>query len=81
MYIHKLTVPSTVEDRQSSLDQMGGAQNTGILALQESKRQLAQAALSGGKVDKKMKLTLEDMLKLFRGGVHGDAEVSDEDED
>ncbi|KAI0039548.1 hypothetical protein FA95DRAFT_1684246 [Auriscalpium vulgare] len=51
--IYKLTIAKTVEER--------------ILALQESKRALASAALSGDKV-KNMKLGLDDLLALFRPG-------------
>jgi hypothetical protein len=47
--VYKLTVKGTVEER--------------ILALQEKKRELANAAIEGRKGA--MKLTLQDMLKLF----------------
>ncbi len=47
--VFKLTVKGTVEER--------------ILALQEKKRELANAAIEGRKGA--MKLTLQDMLKLF----------------
>lgn len=51
MNIYKLTIEETIEQR--------------ILDLQESKRQLAAAALSGDKI-KNSKLGLEDILALFR---------------
>ncbi|KAI0058318.1 hypothetical protein BV25DRAFT_1830155 [Artomyces pyxidatus] len=51
--IYKLTIEKTVEER--------------ILTLQEQKRALAAAALSGDKV-KNMKLGLEDLMALFRPG-------------
>jgi len=55
--IFKLSIPDTVEER--------------ILELQEKKRALAAAALSGDKV-KNMNLRMEDLMALFRGGDHGD---------
>ncbi|KAJ7632980.1 SNF2 family N-terminal domain-containing protein [Roridomyces roridus] len=60
--IFKLKIDATVEDR--------------ILDLQEKKRELAKAALSGDKI-KNMKLGMEDLLALFRPG----ARDEDEDED
>jgi hypothetical protein len=48
--IYKMTVKDTVEER--------------ILDLQEKKRQLADATIEGK--TKATKLTMEDMLKLFR---------------
>ncbi|KAJ7681794.1 SNF2 family N-terminal domain-containing protein [Mycena rosella] len=51
--IFKLKIDNTVEDR--------------ILALQDKKRELARAALSGDKI-KNMKLGMEDLLALFRPG-------------
>ncbi|KAK7040722.1 hypothetical protein VNI00_009628 [Paramarasmius palmivorus] len=51
--IYKLKVDETVEDR--------------ILELQEKKRELARAALSGDKI-KNMRLGMEDLLALFRPG-------------
>jgi len=51
--IYKLTIEKTVEER--------------ILALQESKRALAAAALGGDKI-KNLKLGLEDLMALFRPG-------------
>ncbi|KAI0320422.1 SNF2 family N-terminal domain-containing protein [Amylostereum chailletii] len=59
--IYKLTIEKTVEER--------------ILHLQEQKRQLANAALSGDKF-KNSKLAMEDVLALFRSGGR-----DDEDED
>ncbi|KAI6041557.1 SNF2 family N-terminal domain-containing protein [Pisolithus marmoratus] len=50
--IYKLMIPDTVETR--------------ILQLQDAKRQLATAALSGDKL-KNMKLGMDDLLALFRG--------------
>ncbi|KAJ7911747.1 P-loop containing nucleoside triphosphate hydrolase protein [Mycena leptocephala] len=49
--IYKLKIDNTVEDR--------------ILALQDRKRELARAALSGDKI-KNMKLGMDDLLALFR---------------
>ena len=57
--IFKLTIENTVEER--------------ILTLQEQKRGLAAAALSGDKM-KNMKLGLEDLMALFRHGGHDDEE-------
>ena len=51
--IYKLTVANTVENR--------------ILELQEKKRALAAAALSGDKI-KGNKLGMDDLLALFRPG-------------
>jgi SNF2 family DNA or RNA helicase len=51
--IYKLTIENTVEER--------------ILALQNSKRALATAALSGDRL-KNLKLGLEDLMALFRPG-------------
>ncbi|OAX34772.1 hypothetical protein K503DRAFT_774190 [Rhizopogon vinicolor AM-OR11-026] len=59
--IFKLTIPETVEER--------------ILELQEKKRELAKAALSGEKM-KNMKLGMDDLLALFRPGAQ-----QDDDED
>ncbi|KAG2749716.1 hypothetical protein P692DRAFT_20833145 [Suillus brevipes Sb2] len=55
--IFKLTIPETVEER--------------ILELQEKKRALTKAALSGEKM-KNMKLGMDDLLALFRPGTHHD---------
>ncbi|KAG0693585.1 SNF2 family N-terminal domain-containing protein [Suillus ampliporus] len=60
--IFKLTIPETVEER--------------ILELQEKKRELTKAALSGEKM-KNMKLGMDDLLALFRPGAHHD----DDDEE
>ena len=49
--VYKLTIKDTVEER--------------IVELQEKKRELANATIEGGG-QKGMKLTLQDMLKLFR---------------
>ncbi|KAJ7766803.1 SNF2 family DNA-dependent ATPase [Mycena metata] len=60
--IFKLKIDNTVEDR--------------ILALQDKKREMARAALSGDKI-KNMKLGMDDLLALFRPGSRDD----DSDED
>ncbi|KIJ59865.1 hypothetical protein HYDPIDRAFT_117943 [Hydnomerulius pinastri MD-312] len=57
--IYKLTIPDTVETR--------------ILQLQDAKRELAKAALSGDKI-KNMKLGMEDLLALFKRGDDDDDE-------
>lgn len=57
--IFKLTIEKTVEER--------------ILQLQDSKRQLAAAALSGDKL-KNMKLGMDDLMALFRPGGRDDEE-------
>lgn len=57
--IYKLTIEQTVEER--------------ILALQEKKRELAAAALSGDKINKS-KLGLDDLMALFRHGGREDDE-------
>ncbi|EIW80017.1 hypothetical protein CONPUDRAFT_126467 [Coniophora puteana RWD-64-598 SS2] len=64
--IHKLTIEDTVEQR--------------ILELQEKKRALAAAALSGDKL-KNMKLGMDDLLALFRGSGQNDSSDDDESED
>lgn len=61
--IYKLSIPETVEER--------------ILELQEKKRALANAALAGDKL-KNMKLGMDDLLALFRGGP--DREEDEEDD-
>jgi hypothetical protein len=53
--VYKLTIADTVEER--------------ILKLQETKRSLATAALEGGK--SAAKLSMADVLALFRHGNHG----------
>ncbi|KAH8101775.1 SNF2 family N-terminal domain-containing protein [Cristinia sonorae] len=58
--IYKLSVPNTVEER--------------ILELQEKKRALATAALSGDKL-KNMRLGMDDLMALF--GNHGDHDDED----
>lgn len=57
--IYKLTIEQTVEER--------------ILALQDKKRELAAAALSGDKISKS-KLGLDDLMALFRHGGREDEE-------
>ncbi|RDB17334.1 hypothetical protein Hypma_001783 [Hypsizygus marmoreus] len=57
--IFKLKIDDTVEDR--------------ILTLQEKKRELARAALSGDKI-KDMRLGMDDLLALFRPGGKDDDE-------
>ncbi|KAG6884090.1 hypothetical protein C0993_001491 [Termitomyces sp. T159_Od127] len=61
--IFKLKIDETVEDR--------------ILTLQEKKRELARAALSGDKI-KDMRLGMEDLLALFRPGGRDEDEEDDE---
>jgi len=63
--IYKLTVPDTVEQR--------------ILGLQDDKRNLAAAALSGDKFKTGNKLRLEDIVQLFKGGDHNDSDDGDDD--
>ncbi|WVR06061.1 hypothetical protein IAU60_003089 [Kwoniella sp. DSM 27419] len=63
--IHKLTIKETIEDR--------------ILELQESKRQLANAALSGTGAKGLMKLTMADIMKLFQRS-HRDPTEDEDDE-
>ncbi|WWC58824.1 uncharacterized protein I303_101368 [Kwoniella dejecticola CBS 10117] len=64
--IFKLTIEETVEDR--------------ILALQNNKRELASAALSGQGAKGVMKLTMNDIMKLFQRTRHDpDDEDSDSD--
>ncbi|KAL0945765.1 hypothetical protein HGRIS_012054 [Hohenbuehelia grisea] len=60
--IYKLMVEETVEER--------------IMELQEKKRLLAAAALSGDKV-KGLRLGMDDLLALFRPGGHDDDEEDD----
>ncbi|TFK29502.1 hypothetical protein FA15DRAFT_610100 [Coprinopsis marcescibilis] len=62
--IYKLKIDGTVEDR--------------ILELQEKKRTLAQAALSGDKI-KNMRLGMDDLLALFRPGARDADDDSDDD--
>ncbi|KAF8062181.1 SNF2 family DNA-dependent ATPase [Lyophyllum atratum] len=61
--IFKLKIDETVEDR--------------ILTLQEKKRELARAALSGDKI-KDMRLGMDDLLALFRPGGRDDDEEDDD---
>ncbi|KAL1757353.1 SNF2 family N-terminal domain-containing protein [Schizophyllum commune] len=63
--IYKLKIDDTVEDR--------------ILALQEKKRELTKAALSGEKV-KNLRLDMNELLALFRHSADYDDD-EDEDED
>ncbi|KAK8866127.1 hypothetical protein IAR55_001278 [Kwoniella newhampshirensis] len=64
--IFKLTIDDSVEDR--------------ILALQNNKRELANAALSG-QAKGNMKLTMTDIMRLFqRSGNHVDDNDDDEDD-
>ncbi|KAJ7074069.1 SNF2 family N-terminal domain-containing protein [Mycena amicta] len=62
VHIYKLKIDDTVEDR--------------ILMLQDKKRLLAQAALSGDKI-KNMRLGMDELLALFRPGTGRD----DDDDD
>jgi SNF2 family DNA or RNA helicase len=64
--IYKLTIEKTVEER--------------ILLLQEQKRALAAAALSGDKM-KMNKLGMDDLLALFRPGRDDDDDDDDNDND
>ncbi|KAI0753220.1 SNF2 family N-terminal domain-containing protein [Daedaleopsis nitida] len=52
--IHKLCVPESVEQR--------------ILELQEKKRALTSATLSGAHLNKNSRLGIDDLVALFRGG-------------
>ena len=63
MNIYKLTIERTVEER--------------ILHLQEKKRELADATLSGDKL-KNARLGLDDLMSLFRYE-HFDNEEEDDD--
>jgi len=63
VHIYKLTIENTVEQR--------------ILTLQEGKRALATAALSGDRI-KNLKLGLDDLMALFRPG--GGYDDKDEDD-
>ena len=82
VHIRKLSVPHTVEQRILEVlypciiasDSHSCHQ---LLQLQEKKRALAQAALSGDKI-KNMKLGLDDLMTLFR---HGGDDRDDDDED
>ncbi|WVF70244.1 hypothetical protein IAT40_005033 [Kwoniella sp. CBS 6097] len=66
--IFKLTIEETVEDR--------------ILTLQNNKRELANAALSGNGAKGLMKLTMNDIMKLFtRSSNHRHDEEDDDDSD
>ncbi|WVQ97656.1 hypothetical protein IAU59_004770 [Kwoniella sp. CBS 9459] len=66
--IFKLTIEETVEDR--------------ILTLQNNKRELANAALSGNGAKGLMKLTMNDIMKLFtRSNTHKHDDDDDEDSD
>lgn len=79
--IYKLTIEETVEDRilavRTFLPLLDAVALTepwrATSQLQETKRELARAALSGEKM-KGNKLGLEDLMKLFRPG-------GDDDED
>ncbi|TEB32621.1 hypothetical protein FA13DRAFT_1731108 [Coprinellus micaceus] len=62
VFIYKLKIDETVEDR--------------ILELQEKKRALAYAALSGDKI-KNMRLGMDDLLALFRHGGRDDEDEED----
>ena len=63
VHIYKLTIENTVEQR--------------ILSLQDGKRALAAAALSGDRI-KNLKLGLEDLMALFRPGAGYDKEEDDD---
>ncbi|WVQ61960.1 uncharacterized protein L199_000093 [Kwoniella botswanensis] len=64
--IFKLTISETVEDR--------------ILELQNAKRELANAALSGTGANGVMKLTMNDIMKLFKR-TRRDEDEDDDDSD
>jgi SNF2 family DNA or RNA helicase len=64
VHIYKLTIENTVEQR--------------ILALQDGKRALTTAALSGDRI-KNLKLGLEDLMALFRPGREEDEDREDDD--
>jgi len=64
VHIYKLTIENTVEQR--------------ILALQDGKRALATAALSGDRI-KNLKLGLDDLMALFRPGGGYDRDEEDDD--
>lgn len=57
--IYKLTIEQTIEQR--------------ILQLQDKKRELAKAALSGDKIQSN-KLGLDDIMALFRTGAQDDSD-------
>ena len=59
--VYKLTIRDTVESR--------------ILELQEKKRELAKATIEGQQQKGGMKLTLQDMLKLFKHDAEGEHKV------
>jgi len=64
VHIYKLTIENTVEQR--------------ILTLQDTKRALATAALSGDRI-KNLKLGLEDLMALFRPGREEEEDREDDD--
>lgn len=86
MHIYKLKIDDTVEDRilivscYFRLDQRyhDFVLKSRIAQLQEKKRELAKAALSGDKVN--MKLGMDELLALFRPGGRDDDEEDFEDE-
>lgn len=59
--VHKITIADSVEER--------------ILDLQERKRELANATIEGGKAMGAGKLSMTEMLKLFRHDAEGDAKL------
>ena len=59
--VYKLTIRDTVESR--------------ILELQDKKRELAKATIEGQQQKGGMKLTLQDMLKLFKHDAEGEHKV------
>ncbi|ODO05828.1 hypothetical protein I350_04889 [Cryptococcus amylolentus CBS 6273] len=65
--IYKLTIEETVEDR--------------ILALQNNKRELSNAALSGQAGKGLMKLTMDDIMKLFKHSHKGQEDDESDDDD
>lgn len=68
MNIFKLTIKQTVEDRQpSSVKKVCADAQSGILQLQDNKRELAKAALSGEGAKNVMKLTMNDIMSKKLG--------------
>lgn len=80
--IHKLSVPGTVEERILAVRHCWSHLRTTadyVSQLQDKKRALAAAALSGDKL-KNMKLGLDDLMALFQHRGY-DQNSEDEDED
>jgi hypothetical protein len=80
--IYKLKIDETVEDRILAVRTLKRVtlSKKEILTpwqLQEKKRALAEAALSGDKV-KGMRLNMNELLALFRPGSHHDDDSDDD---